>query len=761
VTQTQRRTGWRPYEDAPLLTAPMTLGPGHAEPTEEQALITYLGQLVAERQAPVHVAVAFNAAFFGYDLTERAYVGGPLELDHFPPVTFGETTDALPVGAMIAVTAGATPLYAEVVYKEGAHPDLGNDGHVPAWLSGAPANATGPGHIDDTLTEPILAERLVCDFDAFGQDFSVTRARLDAWRARGKHVNTAGHLVLRSRYTSVGHAELNDIAFYTEYLLTAVRDRCLSFAAPQPLLTMLTDAAGPEQIDAAVRGLLRTVAHALARAPGVRMWRSYAFSADSLTRRLVDAGVLGGADLTRQARALGRAPAMRSTRFAAAGPTVSYTAVARCLESLETASTQMSGTRYPLVVCHANTVIADYLADHAVDAVLPTGTRVSLDDDWQGGGVWRTEHPANPETGTDLLAADGLGWSSTLPQPDPEELKTGVHNDPDGESPVVITDSQVSWVVPVRLVHLVEGRSPLPQYVADLITDSGAQPGRTVRLSLVHEGVELANDEASQDGIGVHLSAANRPQLGPLTWPLELLPAVKVTFVLPLNASGSSAGTLMSASTTRLDMPVDIDGIVYGHEFDPRILTRDAAAGSPKRHSRQPRPLSLAERIVRAVRTQGWLENDGTAVLETSELPAAVYSDTLHDKAMDELFTALMTLVGAGVLRIARLTRTPDGLRYLPKSGQIGTVEVISWSPSHSASASAETLPPAELFKPSVLHGYVTTQNVRWFLRRIKGTPSDEAEQAWTDQLRRSGRPIQPLPEGYTYVREHRRIRHW
>lgn len=759
MTGTRPVTRWRPYEDAPLLTAPMTLGPGHADRTDEQALTDYLGQLVAQRDAPVHVAVAFNGAFFGYDLTERAYVGGPLELDDFPHVTFGETTDALPVGAMVTVIAGANPLHAEVVYKGGAHADLCDDGQVPAWLSGAPANAIGPGHIDDTLTEPILTERLVCDFEAFGQDFTVTRARLDAWRVRGKHFDTAGHLLLRSRYTSVNQAQLDDIAFYADYLLGAIYDRLLSFAAPQPLLSMLIDTAGPEQIDAAVRGLLRTVAHALARAPGVRMWRSYAFSTDSLARRLADRGVLGGADLTAGARALSRAPIARSTRFPSAGPTVSYAAVAPRLGQIENASAQLSGTRYPLTVCHANTVIADYLAEHAVDAVLPTGVCVRLDDDWQGGGIWRTEHPASPQPGMDVLAASGLGWASTLPQPDPEEPAAEDHNEPADEPPFTITDSQISWVVPVRLAHLIGGRSPLPQQVAGLLTGGGAQPGRTVRLSLIHEGVVLAADEATQDGVGVHgpiTDADGRPQLAPLAWPLELLPAVKVTFVLPLGASGSSASSVITAFTTRLDVPIDVDGVVYDHEFDPRVLTRDTAPGSPDRHGIPLRSLSLADRIVRAVRTRGWLHDDGTAVLKTADLPAVLCGDLPHRTA-DELYTALITLVGAGTLRITRLARASDGLRYPPIPGQIGPVEVITWTPPCSAGAGAKTRPP----NPPVLHGYVTTQDVRWFLRRIRGYPSYESEQAWADQLRRSGQPVRPLPSGFTFVREHLRTRRW
>jgi hypothetical protein len=218
---------------------------------------------------------------------------------------------------------------------------------------------------------------------------------------------------------------------------------------------------------------------------------------------------------------------------------------------------------------------------------------------------------------------------------------------------------------------------------------------------------------------------------------------------------------VITAFTTRLDVPVDVDGLVYDHEFDPRVLTRDTAPGSSDRHGRPSRPLSLSARIVRAVRTGGWLHDDGTAVLETADLPAALYGDTPHHRAADELFAELITLVGAGTLCIARLARTSDGLRYPPVPGQIGTVEVITWTPPGSVDAGAKTLPPGGPPEPPVLHGYVITQDVRWFLRRIKGIPSYEAEQAWADRLRRSGRPVRPLPPGFTYVREHLRTRRW
>jgi hypothetical protein len=95
---------WRPYDDPPLLTAEMVRGP-HAVPADQLSrLRTYLDALVTARDGPVHVAVAFNAAYFGYDTVERGYLGGPLEVDTFPLVSLGATSRVLPTGAMIAAT---------------------------------------------------------------------------------------------------------------------------------------------------------------------------------------------------------------------------------------------------------------------------------------------------------------------------------------------------------------------------------------------------------------------------------------------------------------------------------------------------------------------------------------------------------------------------------------------------------------------------------------------------------------------------------
>ena len=109
---------WRPYEDEPLFVPQMLLGFERARADDAERLTRYLAALVA-RRGVVHTAVAFNAVYFGFDLSFGGYVGGPVDFDRFEQVTFGETTAALPVGAMVNVATGSDPLFAEVVYKEG------------------------------------------------------------------------------------------------------------------------------------------------------------------------------------------------------------------------------------------------------------------------------------------------------------------------------------------------------------------------------------------------------------------------------------------------------------------------------------------------------------------------------------------------------------------------------------------------------------------------------------------------------------------
>lgn len=749
---------WRPYADDPLFVPELLLGVHALEPTDADRLARYLAALV-QRRGVVHTTVAFNAVYFGYDLDFGGYVGGPLDLDAFPVVAFGETTDALPVGAMVNVaTGGDEPLYAEVVYKEGAHPALGDDGDVPAWLSGAPAGARGPGMSPQAGERPLLDERLVPDFDAFGSALAATPAKLDRLRRRGRWLDADGHLQLQARYQSAEDAEVSDVEFYARYLLSTGREQLLG--GPLPLL--LTVDAGEQQLAAALRAALAAVGDALAAVPALRMWQGYAFARSAFAARLSDVGPLGRSDLETLATAVGRAgqPAVRR-RYGPSGPTVRYTAVGPLLRTVTDGQRRLQGLGYPAAVCHANAVIGDYARGDADETgALPGGAHLRLDDPWQGGGVWRASNPPGAHASVDPLVPYGLGWLESAPavvadaEPDADYLK-----DVDEPADVLaVTDSHLSWTVTLRLAHTLAGVAAVPDRVVEEL-DAAGLVGAGLRLVLSHDGYDLDPTEMTQ---AVELTRdAGRIRLTGVTWPLEFFPGIVLTFTWQRGA------VLLRARSTLLEAPVEIDRVVYEHRFDPAVLTRDTAPGCVRRGARAHGPLTLRERVLRAVRRTGRLQADGVAVLLRDLLADLVYGPQAGPAGAAALEPVVHALLADG-----KLTEYPAAL----VGGQLiwpvddGSLTVLVWRPVLTAAAPQQRpAPDSEGPEPSGmpvpgsepawdLDRFVHQHTVAPFLRRLPAGARASAHQReeYRRLTARYGRP-RDLPTGYTLVREHTR----
>jgi hypothetical protein len=705
---------WQPYvTEEPLVTPPMVLGLDQVDLDDRERLSRYLSALVASRSAPIHVNVAFNAVYFGYDLDADGYVGGPLELDAFPTLAFGSTTDALPVGAMVNVATGTEPLFAEVVYKEGRHDELGGDGALPAWLSGAPAGATGPGETGETM-RPVLTERLVIDVDAFGQGLSTTTVRLDRLRQRGKWLDADGHLLLRARYSSPLEADLDDVQFYTRCLLTSSRNQLLSAAAPTPLSTLLSDDAGEEQLAAALAGLQHTIATALSDLPEVRMWRGYAFSRASLGRRLRDQGPLGGPDLSTIAAQLAHsAVPTRPSRWAPPR-SVTYTAVGPRLRDMDGAASRLAGVGYAEAVCHANAVISDH-ACREVDeetGLLPGNVHLRLDDPWQGGGVWRAEYPDSLYRDIEVTEPLGLGWLGTLPEPVSDKPER------DDAPELAVTDSQISWNQPLRLKHQLERCLPLPDAIAAHMRGAGLS-GTRLRLLLTHDGYALDPAESTQRA---QAQLAGRPGLEGVDWPLEFFPGIVLTCTWPRGAG------LVRATSTLLEQPVTIDGEQIEHRYMPGILTREAAPGTPRRGQTGATTLTLAQRVLRAVRRLGLLDIDGRAVLARSDLARAVYGQHEHSG----LGPVIEELVTSG--RLHTVSGNPNLIGYEPN--------IVAGTPRQAGRALLE-------------RRYVREQRVAGHVRQIAGKASDDQRAAYREDRVRFGLvgPAELPSTGYTYIR--------
>lgn len=776
---------WRPFEEEPLLTPAMALGWDATAPQDRERLARYLSAFVAARRAPVHVNVAFNAVYFGYDVVTGGYVGGPLDLFAFPTVRFGETTEALPVGAMVNISAGDQPVFAEVVYKEGAHPALDTDGALPEWLSGAPVGVTGPGALDAQPDGPVLRERLVIDVDAFGEGFSTTPARFDRLRQRGRWLDADGHVLLDAIYATRHDADLDEIALYARYLLSRGRDQLRSAAAPLPLTTVLSDDADENQLAHVLTGMLGTVAEVLASLPELRMWRGYTFTRTSLKDRLADSGPLGGGDLGSLATQMARsAVPSRRSRWAP-NRAVSYIAVGPRLRSVRGGAMHLRDVGYALAVCHANAVISDYARRETDETtgLLPGDVHLRLDDPRQGGGVWRAEYPGSAYVDIDVTEPLGLGWLSTLsavpadapadgnpqpasepvptprlsqpkPKPEPEpvlEMPQPDLGDDGGLGDLSVTDSQVSWTQALRLTHLIEGRLPLPDAVSAQIRLAGLS-GVRLRLMLTHDGYNLDSAEATQV-VDADLSAT--PQLMRIEWPLEFFAGIILTCTWGRGAS------VVRATTTLLDRPVIVDGMDIEHRYDPRILTRDAAPGQPCRAGQPGSPdaesLSLPQRVLRAVRRLGLLDPDGRAVLASEQLPAAVFG-TSEPATIAQLDIAVKELLAAGELRSDVGGLGPNGQLCFPALPNAPTVLLVVYEPRPIEGSPRAAVPHRS---STVKAQFVRSHAVAGHLRRIGDigrTASEEARQAYREDRERFGLfgPAE-LPEGYTYIRPHSR----
>ncbi|MGW1379274.1 hypothetical protein ACWD6P_34105 [Streptomyces sp. NPDC002446] len=724
---------------------------------ERDRLLRYLEAVVAARPAPVHTAVAFNAVYFGYDLDGDGYGGSPLRLDDFPVITFGECAPALPVGAMVCVATGSDPLYAEIVYREGAHPEVGALGDVPAWVSGAPAGAEGPGRLGNG-TAPQRRELLVPDLHAFGPALSLSPAQLHRLRTRRRWINRDGHVVVDVCYPSREAARRDDLTAYADHLLTTAREQLLSPFVPVSLAE-LVGGTHDDDLRAGLLGLLDTVRGVLNSSDRLRTWGHYAMTRTSLADCWRDTGPLGGDDLRSLAAAVEHAATPARRRYGLTSPVTVYTAVGPRLRGFPGAAEPLRGVGYAAAVCRANISLADVVQRGSDQGRFENGSRITLDDAFEGGGVWRSHHPGDSEISRDPLVPAGRGWTSTTcapwePEPEPEP-EPGAEVDPVdlpiadyaslGPSELLRTDAnEIVWRSPLRLAHLIDGWFPLhPDVARELRRSHGRRPPS--RLELDHPGGALDGSEAVQDvtaELGDHTG-----RLTSVTWPRDFFPGLMLELRWP------RGGILIRVATTRLEEPVQVGDRVIRHCFDPRVLTREDAPGSD-RHGDTAAGLGPRQLVMRAVRRCGLLTLDGHALLDRSVLPSAAYGCRPARSQAAALESAVAELLAQRFLEPALGSRDAWGQPHFPARHGEPTIPLIGYRP-----ARRRVIRPWGGTEPGG-EGLRGVQFVPGHLRRLRPgcSPSKAQRAAFREYCRRLGKADGwELPDGYTFVTEHTR----
>ncbi|WP_257003899.1 hypothetical protein [Streptomyces sp. SA15] len=725
----------------------MTRGYDAVPDRERDRLLRYLEAVVAARPAPVHTTVAFNAVYFGYDLGGDGYGGSPLRLDDFPVITFGERAPVLPVGAMVCVATGSDPLYAEIVYREGAHPEVGALGDVPAWVSGAPAGAEGPGKPGNGAA-PRRRELLVPDLHAFGPALSLSPAQLHRLRTRRRWINGDGHVVVDVCYPSPEAARRNDLTAYVDHLLTTAREQLLSPFVPVSLAE-LVGGTHDDDLRAGLLGLLDTVRGALNSSDMLRTWGHYAVTRTSLADGWGDTGPLGGDDLRSLAAAVEHAATPPRRRYGLTSPVTVYTAVGPRLRGFPGATELLRGVGYATAVCRANVALADVVQRDSDQGLFENGSRITLDDAFEGGGVWRSHHPGDAETPGDPLAPVGRGWTSTTcapSEPEPEPVDLPLSDDASlGPSELLRTDAnEIVWRSPLRLAHLIDGWFPLhPDVARELRRSQGRRAGP--RLELDHPGGALDGIEAVQ--VVTAELGDDTGRLTSVTWPRDFFPGLMLELRWP------RGGMLIRVATTRLEEPVQVGDRVIGHCFDSRVLTREDAPGSD-RHGDTAAGLGPRQLVMRTVRRCGLLTLDGHALLDRSVLPSAVYGRLPARSQAAALESAVAELLAERLLEPALGSRDAWGQPHFPACDGEPTIPLIGYRP-----ARRRVIRPWGGAEPGG-GGLLGVQFVPGHLRRLRPgcSPSEVQRVAFREHCRRLGKADGwELPDGYTFVTEHTR----
>jgi hypothetical protein len=218
-------------------------------------------------------------------------------------------------------------------------------------------------------------------------------------------------------------------------------------------------------------------------------------------------------------------------------------------------------------------------------------------------------------------------------------------------------------------------------------------------------------------------------QFGNITWPADVRPGVLVTVTwLPRGADP------VVVRTTALDQPIRVDGVDYFHEYDPKVVTREFLADASNRG-----------KVLHAVRRQGRVFDDGSAVLAESEV-ARVCGLGRGARGTFLLRNAVDQLIREGFLMRVEGSVDPSGYASYPAVEGQKPAEMLFYAPM------VDEVPiPDGSERPE-----------HWVSGFVRKLPP--GAQASDRQLTLHERAVEeeqiddrPLAPGYTFVKRHHR----
>ncbi|WP_328374373.1 hypothetical protein [Micromonospora zamorensis] len=267
--------------------------------------------------------------------------------------------------------------------------------------------------------------------------------------------------------------------------------------------------------------------------------------------------------------------------------------------------------------------------------------------------------------------------------------------------------------------------------------------GERTRLVVRHPGQQARTGQTEGDVL--IRQVGERWELHGVVWPAEVLPGTVITF------RWRPSEGLITATTDLLARPEQVDELTYRHRYDIRTIVRDNAPGADD----GPVPdLSDSGWVLRTLRKLGHLSPDGSAVLAERALVRNCLELGLPRARVERIPPAVARLI-----EDRRVTRVRGGLdseglpSYPARTGQT-PVDLLRYAPRV-----VPVGPPADQRKAK--QAPRTDHWVDGFVRRLPAGAQASAEsvEAHREAVRAAQVVDRALPDGFTYVRRHRRAR--
>jgi hypothetical protein len=775
---------------------------------------------VARQRSALAVPVAWNCLAFGYDLSRRQYTSDLIDLDALPSIRLDEEAPLLPTGALASLTTASDPVPCEIVYREGDHATLAEDGTVQPWLSGAPAGLEQPPSSagqHDADGQVLVDERLVLDAYALGSGKPERLRRLT-----GRWLDEFRHVRVRTRYLSADQAELPETRLYAAYLLERQSDVAIAVLEGAGLT-----ADGPEWTTGTLASMLHTSLAAvddLLTLAGLIRWREQAVHSD--TYELFcdpDDSALSTREIEAFATSLARRSLPQTARRHSRPATPTYQALGRHLRHTyaDTAPDALTGPAYAVTVACVQHWLTRHLEDEH-DLTLPvrgpdgdTSVHLRLDDAWQGGGVWRAA-VVGPEDDLDPVDLPlSLGWLSALddlrvaavtadvstppatanpapatppvppqqpdpaPQPEPAPEPTPPTAGDPAPEPLPLPEPATPSSIQTRS----DDTSKVWTFVlTDRVHTAGAVPTTPgVRETMENLGLRDAPLQVTltHPGTDIDLSLRRQPvrlvdsKLRGISWPGQMFVGLKLT------ATWAVDGYHVDVRSTALAEPLECDGIPLDYDFDAETVLRswgspadlDESNDSPFSPAALLRVLRrVARRVPGPMVTLAIALTEMLPYLDLTVLPEVDRTDErLHAQlaAGVDALSVRSSMAGSVVVQWARWTwDSADGERYQRPAtiGQRSGIPASELAVVLSLAAKPSGRPSRQPAPASGLEVDVAGAPRREFLRVTHGTPSDSSRARAIEYARRNGIDPATLHPRVTYVREtsvrrHRRTR--